>query len=175
MTICSLCGSAPYGRKSPRVRTTQKARQPRGQTPLLKLASDKRMRSARGPSKFAADAMRNTDAMVAFYKALGCDVKETAIACSVYFGDNMINFQRPARWQDRAFTNRAPAAVPSGGAARRCLGIKRSARRSTGAISSKQMGRAIGRTPPQPKDEISGNTKLPGGVGARFATATLQS
>jgi catechol 2,3-dioxygenase-like lactoylglutathione lyase family enzyme len=56
--------------------------------------------------------MQNTDAIVAFYKALGCDVNESANACSVYFGDNMINFQRPTRWQDKAFTNRAPAAVP---------------------------------------------------------------
>jgi catechol 2,3-dioxygenase-like lactoylglutathione lyase family enzyme len=56
--------------------------------------------------------MANTDAMVAFYKALGCDVRETPTACSVYFGDNMVNFHRPARWQDKSFTNRAPAAVP---------------------------------------------------------------
>jgi catechol 2,3-dioxygenase-like lactoylglutathione lyase family enzyme len=56
--------------------------------------------------------MANTDAMIAFYKALGCDVKEGPTACSVYFGDNMINFHRPARWQDKTFTNRAPAAVP---------------------------------------------------------------
>jgi catechol 2,3-dioxygenase-like lactoylglutathione lyase family enzyme len=56
--------------------------------------------------------MANTDAMIAFYKALGCDVRETPAACSVYFGDNMVNFQRPTRWQDKTFTNRAPAAVP---------------------------------------------------------------
>jgi catechol 2,3-dioxygenase-like lactoylglutathione lyase family enzyme len=56
--------------------------------------------------------MANTDAMIAFYKALGCDVRETPTACSVYFGDNMVNFHRPARWQDKTFTNRAPAAVP---------------------------------------------------------------
>jgi catechol 2,3-dioxygenase-like lactoylglutathione lyase family enzyme len=54
----------------------------------------------------------NTDAMIAFYRALGCDVIENVNACSVYFGENMINFQRPARWQDKTFTNRAPAAVP---------------------------------------------------------------
>jgi catechol 2,3-dioxygenase-like lactoylglutathione lyase family enzyme len=56
--------------------------------------------------------MANTEAMIAFYKALGCDIKESPTACSVYFGDNMINFHRPARWQDKTFTNRAPAAVP---------------------------------------------------------------
>jgi catechol 2,3-dioxygenase-like lactoylglutathione lyase family enzyme len=56
--------------------------------------------------------MANADAMIAFYKALGCDVRETPAACSVYFGDNMVNFHRPTRWQDKTFTNRAPAAVP---------------------------------------------------------------
>jgi catechol 2,3-dioxygenase-like lactoylglutathione lyase family enzyme len=56
--------------------------------------------------------MENTGAMLAFYRALGCDVIESATACSVHFGDNMINFHRPTRWQDKAFTNRAPAAVP---------------------------------------------------------------
>src|ERR1700675_2696063 len=56
--------------------------------------------------------MENTGAMLAFYRALGCDVIESATACSVHFGDNMINFHRPARWQDKIFTNRAPAAVP---------------------------------------------------------------
>jgi catechol 2,3-dioxygenase-like lactoylglutathione lyase family enzyme len=56
--------------------------------------------------------MANTDAMVAFYKALGFDIAETPNAISVYVGENMINFQRPTRWQDKAFTNRAPAAVP---------------------------------------------------------------
>ena len=56
--------------------------------------------------------MENTDAMLAFYGALGCDVIEKAAACSVHFGDNMINFHRPAHWQDKTFTNRAPAAVP---------------------------------------------------------------
>jgi catechol 2,3-dioxygenase-like lactoylglutathione lyase family enzyme len=56
--------------------------------------------------------MANTDAMLAFYRALGCDVVETAVACSVYFGDNMINFHRPAHWQDKTFTLRAPGAVP---------------------------------------------------------------
>jgi catechol 2,3-dioxygenase-like lactoylglutathione lyase family enzyme len=56
--------------------------------------------------------MGNTEAMLAFYRALGCDVIERADNCSVYFGDNMVNFHRPARWQDKTFTNRAPAAVP---------------------------------------------------------------
>lgn len=56
--------------------------------------------------------MQNTEAMLAFYRGLGCDVAETAAACSVYFGDNMINFHRPATWQRESFTLRAPAARP---------------------------------------------------------------
>jgi catechol 2,3-dioxygenase-like lactoylglutathione lyase family enzyme len=56
--------------------------------------------------------MANTDAMLTFYKALGFDIAESAAAISVYVGDNMINFHRPMRWQDKTFTNRAPAAVP---------------------------------------------------------------
>jgi hypothetical protein len=38
--------------------------------------------------------MENTGEMLAFYR--GCDVIESATACSVHFGDNMINFHRPA-------------------------------------------------------------------------------
>jgi catechol 2,3-dioxygenase-like lactoylglutathione lyase family enzyme len=56
--------------------------------------------------------MRNTDAMLAFYRGLGFDVTENAAACSVYIGDQMINFHRPATWQRESFTLRAPAAKP---------------------------------------------------------------
>jgi catechol 2,3-dioxygenase-like lactoylglutathione lyase family enzyme len=56
--------------------------------------------------------MQNTDAMVTFYRALGFQMSETANAVSVYIGDQMINFHRPAHWQDVAFTLRAPAAKP---------------------------------------------------------------
>jgi catechol 2,3-dioxygenase-like lactoylglutathione lyase family enzyme len=56
--------------------------------------------------------MLNTDAMVAFYRKLGFDIRESAAAVSVYAGRNMINFHRPTRWQDAAFTLRAPAAKP---------------------------------------------------------------
>jgi len=56
--------------------------------------------------------MQNTEAMLAFYRGLGCQVSETANACSVYIGDQMINFHRPARWQSDSFTLRAPAAKP---------------------------------------------------------------
>ena len=56
--------------------------------------------------------MQNTDAMVAFYRRLGLQVNEGPVACSVYVGDQMINFHRPSRWQDPSFTLRAPAARP---------------------------------------------------------------
>ena len=56
--------------------------------------------------------MQNTDAMLAFYRGLGLDVTEGAAACSVYIGDQMINFHRPATWQRESFTLRAPAAKP---------------------------------------------------------------
>jgi catechol 2,3-dioxygenase-like lactoylglutathione lyase family enzyme len=56
--------------------------------------------------------MQNTAAMLAFYRGLGLRVNEGAQACSVYIGDQMINFHRPARWQDASFTLRAPAAKP---------------------------------------------------------------
>jgi catechol 2,3-dioxygenase-like lactoylglutathione lyase family enzyme len=56
--------------------------------------------------------MQNTDAMLAFYRGLGFDVTENAVACSVYIGDQMINFHRPATWQRESFSLRAPAAKP---------------------------------------------------------------
>jgi catechol 2,3-dioxygenase-like lactoylglutathione lyase family enzyme len=56
--------------------------------------------------------MQNTDAMLAFYRALGLEVTETANACSVNIGSQMINFHRPSRWQNETFTLRAPAAKP---------------------------------------------------------------
>ena len=56
--------------------------------------------------------MQNTDAMLAFYRGLGFAVSENANACSVYIGDQMINFHRPATWQRASFTLRAPAAKP---------------------------------------------------------------
>lgn len=56
--------------------------------------------------------MQNTDAMLVFYRGLGCDVTENALACSVYFGENMINFHRPSTWQHESFTLRASAAKP---------------------------------------------------------------
>jgi len=56
--------------------------------------------------------MEHTEEMLAFYRALGLQVIENANACSVYVGNQMINFHRPTHWQDKAFTLRAPAAKP---------------------------------------------------------------
>jgi catechol 2,3-dioxygenase-like lactoylglutathione lyase family enzyme len=56
--------------------------------------------------------MQNTDAMLAFYRGLGFEIAESAAAVSVYVGDQMINFHRPALWQGGTFTLRAPAAKP---------------------------------------------------------------
>jgi catechol 2,3-dioxygenase-like lactoylglutathione lyase family enzyme len=56
--------------------------------------------------------LQNTDAMVAFYRALGLDVAEKQHLVSVYVGDQMINFHRPEVWQQQGFTLRAPAATP---------------------------------------------------------------
>ena len=56
--------------------------------------------------------MRNTDAMVRFYRALGFTVNAGAQVCSVHFGDQKINFHQPVLWQRESFTLRAPAAEP---------------------------------------------------------------
>ena len=57
--------------------------------------------------------MQNTEEMIAFYRALGVHVMETAGRVSVHFGDQKINFHRPASWQRASSTSlRAPAATP---------------------------------------------------------------
>ena len=56
--------------------------------------------------------MQNTEAMVAFYRALGLRANEGDRTCSVHFGDQKINFHRPESWQRATFTLRAPAARP---------------------------------------------------------------
>ena len=56
--------------------------------------------------------MQDVDAMLAFYRGLGLQVKEGKSACSVYIGNQMINFHRPEFWGDPSFTLRAPAAKP---------------------------------------------------------------
>ncbi len=56
--------------------------------------------------------MLDTDAMVAFYRALGFEVAEHPHVVSVYVGQQMINLHRPATWQRANFTLRAPNAEP---------------------------------------------------------------
>jgi catechol 2,3-dioxygenase-like lactoylglutathione lyase family enzyme len=56
--------------------------------------------------------MNDTAATVAFYRALGFDVAEHKAIVSVYAGNQMINFHRPAIWTREGFTLRAPNAQP---------------------------------------------------------------
>lgn len=56
--------------------------------------------------------MRNTGAMLAFYRDLGFHVNEGERICSVHFGDAKINLHRPEIWESGEFTLRAPRAVP---------------------------------------------------------------
>ena len=56
--------------------------------------------------------MQNTEAMVAFYRALGLVVNEGVRICSVHFGNHKINFHRPELWRSGEFALRAPAAIP---------------------------------------------------------------
>jgi catechol 2,3-dioxygenase-like lactoylglutathione lyase family enzyme len=55
--------------------------------------------------------MQDTEAMVAFYRALGLPVTENSSAVQVYIGSQMINFHRPELWQGN-LSLRAPAATP---------------------------------------------------------------
>ena len=56
--------------------------------------------------------MRNTGAMLQFYRDLGFHVNEGERICSVHFGDAKINLHRPEIWESGEFTLRAPRAVP---------------------------------------------------------------
>ena len=56
--------------------------------------------------------MRDAEAMLAFYRALGCEISEQRSIVSVHLGAQMINFHRPELWPNEKFTLRAPAAVP---------------------------------------------------------------
>ena len=42
--------------------------------------------------------MRNTDAMLAFYRRLGFAVREGDRICSVHMAQHKINFHRPSLW-----------------------------------------------------------------------------
>jgi catechol 2,3-dioxygenase-like lactoylglutathione lyase family enzyme len=56
--------------------------------------------------------MQDTDAMLAFYEALGCEIAEHRAVVSVYVGNQMINFHRPSTWTREDFELRAPNARP---------------------------------------------------------------
>jgi len=56
--------------------------------------------------------MRNVDAMIGFYRALGFEVREGAQVVSVHFADQKINFHRPQLWESGSFDLRAAAAEP---------------------------------------------------------------
>ena len=55
--------------------------------------------------------MKNTDAMISFYRSLGLAVAEHRYLVQVHLGDQMINFHRPELWQGD-FSLRAPEAQP---------------------------------------------------------------
>ena len=59
--------------------------------------------------------IENTEAMLAFYRALGFGVHDRGNAYSVHFGDQKINFHAPERWRSGRFTLRGPTAVPGCG------------------------------------------------------------
>jgi catechol 2,3-dioxygenase-like lactoylglutathione lyase family enzyme len=65
----------------------------------------------------AAIPVHDMDAMLAFYRKLGCDISEdyAPIVYSVCFGDNRINFHAPQLWQSAEFTLRGPTAKPGCG------------------------------------------------------------
>jgi catechol 2,3-dioxygenase-like lactoylglutathione lyase family enzyme len=56
--------------------------------------------------------MRDTEAMIAFYRALGFDIEENKAVVCARLGTQMINFHRPELWPNERFTLRALAAVP---------------------------------------------------------------
>ena len=65
----------------------------------------------------AAIPVNDMDAMLAFYRKLGCEVSEdyAPIVYSVCFGDNRINFHAPQLWHSEQFTLRGPTARPGCG------------------------------------------------------------
>ncbi len=56
--------------------------------------------------------LRDTDAMLSFYRSLGFTIIEGPTICAAAFGDCKLNMHRPEFWQSGTFTLRAPAAEP---------------------------------------------------------------
>ena len=89
--------------------------------------------------------MRDTEAMVTFYRALGFHVNEGEAICSVHVGDHKINFHRPSLWQRKTFALRAPGATPPCGDF--CFvweGTMTALHRSLAAAGGRDGGRATG-------------------------------
>ena len=65
----------------------------------------------------AAIPVADMDAMLQFYRALGCTVDATLAPhlYAVHFGPNKLNLHAPGVWQSGTFTLRGPAAVPGCG------------------------------------------------------------
>ena len=61
--------------------------------------------------------MESVDAMLSFYRTLGCNIVEEyqGFIHAVYFGDNKINFHAPVAWQSEGFSLRGNSALPGCG------------------------------------------------------------
>ena len=61
--------------------------------------------------------MQRTGEMVAFYRALGFDIRPIAngIVYAAHVGPHKINFHTPELWQRKDFSLRGPTAVPGSG------------------------------------------------------------
>lgn len=75
------------------------------------MSSDQSARSTVASIDHVALPMEHTEAMGAFYRALGMEVTENEFLLRVHVGDQMINFHRPELWRQK-FSLRAPAACP---------------------------------------------------------------
>ena len=56
--------------------------------------------------------LRDTDAMLSFYRSLGFTIIEGPTICAAAVGDSKLNMHRPECWESGTFTLRAPAAEP---------------------------------------------------------------
>ena len=113
--------------------------------------------------------MQNTDAMLAFYRGLGLQVVENAQACSVYIGDQMINFHRPVLWQRESFTLRAPGREAAVRRSVLCVGWHAGlAETDAGPRRREDRGRASGparRPPPRRVERLHARSgRQPAGV-----------
>jgi catechol 2,3-dioxygenase-like lactoylglutathione lyase family enzyme len=110
--------------------------------------------------------MQNTGAMVTFYRALGFQTSETANAVSVYIGDQMINFHRPARWMDGRFKLRARASKPP-------CGVLCFVRAGTAATRKTTLEHAGAKVEEGPVDRPGGRRKIGSSVYVRDPDGNL--